>query len=103
MFHNKSSYTMSKCFACMLMSFPHTVAHQGSRVCGHVVVQAPHQAGQTKVRHLAHQVGINQHVACRQVAVYKVSLRQVTHSCTNPSQHPHQLKHTELVLILLQE
>lgn len=67
------------------------------------MVQAPHESRQTKVRHFTDQVGVDQHIPSRQVAVDKVSLREVTHSCTNSPKHPNKLEDAELALVLLKE
>ena len=67
------------------------------------MVQAPHESGQAKVGHLTDQVGIDQHISGRHVPVDKVSLREVTHPCTNPPEHPNKLEDAELALVLLEE
>lgn len=67
------------------------------------MVQAPHEPGQAKVGHFTDQVGVDQHVPSRQVPVDKVSLREVTHPCTNSPEHPDKLEDAELALILLKE
>lgn len=65
------------------------------------MVQTPHEARQPKVRHLTHQVRVDQHVPGSQVPVDKVPLREVPHPSPNTPHHPYQLENTELVLILL--
>lgn len=67
------------------------------------MVQAPHESGQAEVRHFTDQVGVDQYVPSRQVPVDKVSLREVTHPCTNSSEHPDELEDAELTLVLLRE
>lgn len=67
------------------------------------MVEASHKPGQPKVRDLAHQVGVDQHVSSRQVPVDKVSLGEVPHPCPDASEHPHQLQNAELTLVLLEE
>lgn len=67
------------------------------------MVEAPHESGQAKVRHFTDQIGVDQHVPSCQVPVDKVPLREVTHPCTNSSEHPNKLEDAELALILLKE
>lgn len=67
------------------------------------MVEAPHESGQAKVRHFADQVGVDQHVPGCQVSVDKVPLGEVSHPCTNASEHPDELQDAELTLILLKE
>lgn len=67
------------------------------------MVQAPHESGQAKVRHLTDQVGVDQHVSGCQVTVDKVSLREVTHPCTNSPEHANKLEDAELALVLLKD
>lgn len=65
------------------------------------MVQTPHEARQAKVRHLTHQVRVDQHIPGSQVPVDKVPLREVPHPSPNTPHHPYKLENTELVLILL--
>lgn len=67
------------------------------------MVQAPHESGQAEVRHFTDQVGVDQHIPGCQVPMDEVSLGEVTHPCTNSSEHPNELEDTELALVLLKE
>lgn len=67
------------------------------------MVEAPHKSGESKVRDFADQVGVDQHVASRQVPVDEVSLGEVPHPCPDASEHSNQLQNTELTLVLLDE
>lgn len=60
-------------------------------------------SGQAKVRHLTHQVAVDQDVAGGQVAVDVAQVRQVGHACRNATQQPNQLDDGELAVVSLQE
>ena len=61
------------------------------------------EAWQAKVWHFAHQVAIDQDVPSCQVPMDIVHVTQILHSCCYASKHSHQLDHSELPIILLQE
>lgn len=77
-------------------------SHQGTGVGGvwRIVLQKSRQA---KVGHFAHQVAVDQDVPGCQISVDVVHVTQVFHSGSYPSQHPHQLDHCELAIVLLQQ
>lgn len=76
--------------------------YQGAGVGGvrRIVLQVAREA---KVRHFAHQVAVDQDVPGSQISVHVIHLRKVLHPSSNSSEHPHQLDHCELPVILLQQ
>ena len=72
-----------------------------SGVCSlRVVLQ---DSGQAEVRHLTHQVAVDQDVACSQVPVDVAQVCQVGHASCNATQHAHQLDNGELAIVPLEE
>ncbi len=60
-------------------------------------------SGQAKVRHLTHQVAVDQDVAGSQVSVDVAQVRQVGHTGRNTTQQSDQLDDGELAIVPLQE
>ena len=58
-------------------------------------------SGQAEVRHLTHQVAVDQDVACSQVPVDVAQVCQVGHASCNATQHAHQLDDGELTIVPL--
>lgn len=75
--------------------------YQGAGVgrVGRIILQIAREA---KVRHFAHQVAVDQDVPGSQISVHIIHLCKVLHPSSNSSEHPHQLDHCELPIILLQ-
>lgn len=78
-----------------------TQTHQGAGVgrVGRVLVQ---KAREAKVGNFAHQVAVNEDIACCQVAVDVVHVREVLHSSRDASQHADELCHREPAVIELE-
>lgn len=74
--------------------------HTGGVCSVGVILQ---DSGQAEVRHLTHQVAVDQDVAGSQVAVDVAQVRQVGHSCRDAAQQPNQLDDGELAVVSLQE
>lgn len=60
-------------------------------------------AWQAKIRNFAHQVAVDQNVACSQVTVHIVHFWEILHPGWDPTHHSHQLDHCELTIILLED
>lgn len=77
--------------------------HTGTHPCGvssfWVILQ---HTREPKIRDFAHQVAVDEDVAGGQVAVHVAHVRQVLHARGDPPQHPNQLDHCELGIMLLQ-
>lgn len=82
--------------------YAHTLTHQWAGVGGvcRVVLEETREA---EVRHLTHQITVDQDVAGSQVSVHVVHVRQVLHACCDAAQHANQLDHCELPIIELAE
>lgn len=72
--------------------------HTGGVCSVRVVLQHP---GEAKVRHLTHQVAVDQDVAGSQVSVDVAQVRQVGHAGRDASQQTHQLDDGELAVVPL--
>lgn len=99
----KNIYSHSVMMETKLKGAPSLLTYQWGSVSWYVVVQAPHKPGEAKIRYFTDQVGVDQHVPGRQVSVNKVSLREVTHPCSNSPEHPDKLEDTELTFVLLKK
>lgn len=100
---SKNIYSNSVMMETKLKGAPSLLTYQWGSVSWYVVVQAPHKPGEAKIRYFTDQVGVDQHVPGRQVSVNKVSLREVTHPCSNSPEHPDKLEDTELTFVLLKK
>lgn len=100
---SKNIYSHSVMMETKLKGAPSLLTYQWGSVSWYVVVQAPHKPGEAKIRYFTDQVGVDQHVPGRQVSVNKVSLREVTHPCSNSPEHPDKLEDTELTFVLLKK
>ena len=74
-------------------------AHPGGVGGLGVVLQ---HAGHAEVRHLAHQVAVDQDVPGGQVAVDVAHVGEVLHARRDSPQDAHQLDHRETTVVLLQ-
>ena len=73
--------------------------HTGGICSVRVILQ---HSGQTEVRHLTHQVAVDQDVAGSQVSVDVAQVRQIGHPGRNAAQQPDQLDDGELAVVSLQ-
>ena len=67
--------------------------------CLRIVLQDP---GESKVRHFAHKVTVDQDVPSSKVSVHIAHVGQVLHACGDAPQHAHDLNHSELPIVFLQ-
>lgn len=76
------------------------MTHQGAGVGGvcRVILK---ETGQAKVRHLTHQIAVDQDVTGSQVSVHIIHVRQILHAGCDTTQHANQLDHCELPIIEL--
>ena len=72
--------------------------HTGGICSVRVILQ---HSGQTEVRHLTHQVAVDQDVAGSQVSVDVAQVRQIGHPGRNAAQQPDQLDDGELAVMSL--
>ena len=76
------------------------LSNQGAGV-GRVRGVLLQEARQAEVRHLAHQVAVDQNVTGSQVSVDVAHLGQVLHARGDATQHTHQLDGSELAVVEL--
>lgn len=84
---------------CFINACLNVETHTGGVCSVRVVLQHP---GQAEVRHLTHQVAVDQDVAGSQVSVDVAQVRQVGHTGRDAAQQAHQLDDGELAIVSLQ-
>lgn len=79
----------------------HKQTYQGAGIgrVGRVLIQ---KAREAEVGNFAHQVAVNEDVACCQVAVDVVHVGEVLHSGRDASQHADELRHREPTVVQLE-